>query len=81
MILLEIFLNLCNANKGRLPLIDQRDLKNILVHTSEIKRDKVSEMRLMVRNLKIYLEHNIIIAYLLDFQATTAADSIWIGCR
>lgn len=81
MILLEIFLNLCNANKGRLPLIDQRDLKNILVHTSEIKRDEVPEMRLMVRNLKINLEHNIIIAYFLDFQAATAADSIWIGCQ
>jgi ABC-type cobalamin transport system ATPase subunit len=81
MILLDIFLNLCNANKGRLPLIERHDLKNILAHTSEIKGAKVAEMRLMVRNRKVNLEHNLITAYFLDFQAATAGVSIWIDCR
>lgn len=49
MILLDILLNICNANKGRLPLIEHHDLKNILVQMNEIKGTRLAEIKLMVR--------------------------------
>jgi hypothetical protein len=66
LILLDIFLNICIANKGRIRLIEHGVLKNILAHISEVKGSNTDEIRLMVTFLLV--NYPLIKVFILDLR-------------
>ncbi|CAB3369416.1 Hypothetical predicted protein [Cloeon dipterum] len=54
-IVLEILLNICSSNRGRLPLIEQSGLKQLLLQISKLMSNKTDDIQIFTARLQLLL--------------------------